>query len=160
MTCNFTFCFVFYCFHYYYYYAEVAVFLFSDDFLANDNAIKKIVECFDQKTFIVYGNIEYFDHKKKKLTGRKFIHGMFKKNSYYFGWHPPFTAFFIKLTCFKDFGKFKKINVSDDFELMFRFQELHSLKSKYLNETITFMGTGGYSSNFKSIIIIWPISDC
>lgn len=132
---------------------EIVFFLLSDDFLANNNIIKKVVELFDSETYIVYGNIEYFDHKKNKLTGRKFIPGKFKKNSYYKGWHAPFTAFFMKKICFEKYGNFKNIEVSDDFEIMFRFQELNFLNSRYINETITYMGTGGRSANIINIII-------
>ena len=112
------------------------------------------MDLFDSKTFIVYGNIEYYNHIKKKLTGRKLVPGQFKKNSYYQGWHAPFPAYFIRKEALILHGFINEtINVSDDFELMFRLQERFYLKSKYLNETITFVGHDGRSSTIKNIII-------
>ena len=133
---------------------DVYFFLAADDFFLDKNILKKIADLFDSKTFLVYGNIEYYNHIKKKLTGRKFIPGQFKKNSYYQGWHAPFPAFFISAKAFKLHGFINgAINVSDDFELMFRLQERFYLKSKYLNETITIVGHGGRSASIKNTII-------
>lgn len=137
-----------------YFTGDIYFYLASDDFLSDKNIIKKVMDLFDPKTFIVYGNIEYYSHIKKKLTGRKFIPGQFKKNSYYQGWHAPFPAYFIRAEALKLHGFINEtISVSDDFELMFRLQERFCLKSKYLNETITFVGHDGRSSTIKNIII-------
>jgi glycosyltransferase involved in cell wall biosynthesis len=135
---------------------EIIFYLNADDFLSDKNIISKVMEKFNQNKNIdiVYGNIEYFSHIKKKLTGRKFTPGKYIYGSYLKGWHAPHPGFFIKKKYYEKFGGFNEnIKICPDFEIMFRFQELNKLNSCYLNKTITYMGTGGQSTSMKSIII-------
>ena len=133
---------------------DVVFFLHADDFLSNKNIINEVMDLFKDNIDIVYGNIEYYSHNKKKVTGRKFIPGEYTEGAYLKGWHAPHPAFFVKNNCYKKYGNFKEeINTSADFEIMFRFQELQNLKSIYLNKTITYMGVGGNSGNIKNILI-------
>lgn len=133
---------------------DIIAFLHADDFFSNKYVVDKVMNLFKNNIQIVYGNIEYFDHNKNMLTGRKFISGEYKKNSYLKGWHAPNTALFISKYCYEKYGNYREdIKVSSDFELMFRFQELNKLPSNYLNETLTYMGANGISGRFKNIII-------
>ena len=132
---------------------KIIFILHSDDFLANTNIISEVMENFNKDIDIVFGNIEYYNHFKKKLTGRKWIPGEYIYGSYLRGWHAPHPAFFAKKECYEKYGNFREdIKVAPDFELMFRFQELENLKSSYLNKTITYMGVGGKSGNIKNIL--------
>jgi len=133
---------------------DIVAHLMADDYYANKNVIETVINLFNKDFKLVYGNIEYFDHQKNKLTGRKFVPGEYKKNSYFKGWHAPFPAFFYSKYCIDKFGPLRDdIKISDDFELMFRLQELNQQPSAYLNETITYMGTGGRSGKLINIII-------
>ena len=132
---------------------KIIFILHSDDFLVSENIISEVMDKFNEDVDIVFGNIEYYNHLKKKLTGRKWISGDYIHGSYLKGWHTPHTAFFVKKECYEKYGNFREdLKVAGDFELMFRFQELKNLKSSYLNKTITYMGDGGKSGNFKNIL--------
>ncbi len=133
---------------------EIIGYLNADDFYPEENVLENISKCFRDEIKIVYGNVEYFDNNNKRLTGRKFIPGAYKKDSYLKSWHPPFTGFFCLKECYNKYGGFQEsLKVSADFELMFRMQEIHQLKSYYLEKTITYMGASGTSAQIKNIII-------
>ena len=133
---------------------DIVTFLNADDVFANEDTISNVCKIFNLDFSIVYGNVEYFDNNKNKLTGRKFVPGPYIKNSFLKAWHPAFTAFFVRFDCFKKYGQFREdLKVSADFELMYRFQELNNLSSAYIDKTITYMGSGGTSAKFRNIII-------
>lgn len=133
---------------------DVVSFLNADDFYPDNHILQNVIACFEKNYKIVYGNIEYFDNKKNQLSGRKFIPGIYKKDSYINSWHTPWPSFFCLKECYDKYGTFNEsLNISADFELMFRFQEINNLKSYYLNQTLAYMGNGGVSSRIKNIII-------
>ena len=47
---------------------DIVVFLNSDDFLAKDYILTKVVEKFSEGYDIVFGNISYYNNKKKKIS--------------------------------------------------------------------------------------------
>ena len=133
---------------------DVISYLNADDFYPNECILENVISYFDNDYKIVYGNVEYFNNKKNRLSGRKFIPGIYKKNSYLNSWHPAWPAFFCLKECYDKYGTFNEsLDVSADFEIMFRFQEINNLKSHYLNQTLAYMGDGGVSSKIKNIII-------
>ena len=133
---------------------EIIGYLNADDFYSNETVLEEVSQCFVDEVKIVYGNIEYIDNINKKLSGRKFIPGIYKKNSYLKSWHPAFTAFFCLKECYDKYGGFKEhLSVSADFELMLRMQEINRLKSYYLDKTLTYMGKSGASAKFKNILV-------
>ena len=133
---------------------DIVTFLNADDYYPNEDILQIVADCFKNDNKIVYGNIEYFNNKKNQLSGRKFIPGIYKENSYIDSWHPPWPAFFCLKECYDKYGGFnEQLNISADFELMFRFQEIKKLKSHYLDKTLAYMGDDGVSSKISNIFI-------
>ena len=58
---------------------DVISYLNADDFYPNECILENVISCFDDDYKIVYGNVEYFNNKKNRLSGRKFIPGIYKK---------------------------------------------------------------------------------
>ena len=132
---------------------DVIAFLNADDFYYNNKVIEDVNSYFTKDIKIVYGNIKYYNNKKNKPSRRFFSPGEYKKNMYLQGWHAPHPAFFCHKSCFEKYGGFNEnLEVSSDFELMFRFQEIYKASSIYLNQTITYMSNDGVSSKLSSII--------
>ena len=130
---------------------DVILFLNSDDFLANNYILTKVVEKFSEGCDIVFGNISYYNNKKKKLAWRSFNPGHYYKFAYKNGWHAPHPAFFIKKKSVKVY--FDEANrISSDFDFMFKHQEVFNLKSIYLPLTCTIMSDDGASQKFLNII--------
>lgn len=130
---------------------DIVLFLNSDDFLAKDYILTKVVEKFSEGYDIVFGNISYYNNKKKKLAWRSFNPGHYYKYAYKNGWHAPHPAFFIKRVSVKSF--FDETNrISSDFEFMLKHQEVFKLKSIYLPLTCSIMANDGMSQKFLNII--------
>ena len=131
---------------------DILVFIGSDDFFFNSKVLENVAEKFNDKTDIVYGNIQYYSFRRKKSHWRSFRPGEYYKNAYLKGWHAPHPAFFIKKKSIKfPYDLYK--DISADFTFMFFHQEILKLKSIYLNQNLTIVGTGGTSQNFKNIFI-------
>jgi len=131
---------------------DIIIFLNSDDFFFDDNVIYKVASYFNDGVEIVYGSIQYYNIKKKKISWRKFFPGKYYAKAYLSGWHPPHPAFFIKKNSIKK--KFdEKLKISADFDFMFFHQEILCLKSRYFPFVVTTMSTHGTSTSFKNILI-------
>ena len=131
---------------------KVIFFLHSDDILNNRKVLKKIENVFKKnKSCIVYGDIEMFSHRFKRVWKT----GNFVKKKIYSGWHPPHTAFFCKKRLFNKFGFFNtSYSIASDYDLMVRFLiSSKTEKIKYLSLPVTKMKIGGKSNkSVKNII--------
>jgi glycosyltransferase involved in cell wall biosynthesis len=128
---------------------ELISVLHSDDFYNDENVLKNVVETFQKNkdTDIVYGNLIYVKKNNIDITLRCWKPGMYDKNSFFKGWHPPHPSFFAKKKLFKDYGHYNlKNGNSADVELMFRFLNIYNVKSEYLNKTLVKMRYGGASN--------------
>jgi len=120
----------------------------SDDYLADKNVLKKVIQAFKKyKVDIVYGNLKYVKRNNPQKTIRFWKSKPFLSKNFFQGWSPPHPTLFIKKKIYDKYGKFKlNFGNASDFELMFRFLELHKVKSRYLNNTMIIMRTGGASN--------------
>ena len=129
-------------------------FLNSDDYFSSNEAVNIISNVFkkNEDIQIIYGNINYVREKNKKIF-RKWISGEYKKNNFLIGWSPPHPTFYVRREIYKKYGDYD-LNYGNpsDFELMYRFIELHKLKTQYINEILVLMREGGVSN--KSILNI------
>jgi len=131
---------------------DILVFIGSDDFLSSSDILEKVALEFDNATDIVFGNIQYYDFKKKKRHWRSFNSGEYYKGAYSKGWHAPHPAFFIKKDSILELFD-ESCKISADLKFMFYHQEILQLKSKHINQIIVNMGRGGTSQKFKNIIL-------
>lgn len=128
----------------------------SDDLLASNDIIEKIVKTFEEeKCDAVFGNLDFVDSADtsrivRRWEGTPYVNGSFKK-----GWHPSHPTFYVKREIYEKYGNFDiSLNVSADFELMLRFIEKHQIRVFYLDGTIVKMRYGGESTgSIKKIIV-------
>ena len=128
---------------------EIISVLHSDDFFNDENVLENIAGSFneDKDCEIVYGDLVYVKKNNIDIPLRYWKPGLFKKNLFFKGWHPPHPSFFVKKKLFKDYGYYDLKNGNcADVELMFRFLDINNLKSKYLNMTLVKMRYGGASN--------------
>ena len=91
------------------------------------------------------------NNKKNKLVWRTFKPTCYYKNAYRNGWHTPHPAFFIKKTSIKE-NFDEALQISSDFDFMFKHQEIFNLNSKPIEIICTIMSNDGISQSFKNII--------
>ena len=135
---------------------DIVGILNSDDFYADENVLRDVVEAFDDSDVdCVYGDLLFVDHDItskiiRTWTGSQYSMGCFQR-----GWHPAHPTFYAKRKLFQRFGSFDtSFDVSADFELMLRFLEKHRCSSKYINRVFVKMRLGGESTGSLSKIII------
>ena len=118
----------------------------ADDFFAGNDVLSHIVKAFEQnKTDIVYGNLDYIDLKGKII--RKWKSGEYKEGQFNWGWMPPHPTFYCKRLLFEQLGAYNlQYGTAADYELMSRFIHLHKKSTYYLNKAIIKMSVGGASN--------------
>ena len=130
--------------------------LHSDDVYFDKYALQNVVNAFriEIEADIIYGDLIYAKKNNLNSILRYWKPGKYFKNSFFKGWHPPHPSFFAKKTLFEKYGYYHLENGnSADVELMYRFLETYSVKSKYINKTLVKMRYGGASNkNIFSII--------
>lgn len=126
---------------------DIVGILNSDDFFADNDVLNHIVKAFEQnKTGIVYGNLDYIDTKNKII--RKWHAGEYKEGLFNWGWMPPHPTFYCKRLLFEKLGAYNlQYGTAADYELMLRFIHLNKINTYYLNKTIIKMSIGGASNN-------------
>lgn len=124
---------------------EIIGVLNSDDTFYNENSLRIINDAFDDETDCVFGDLIYTNYNnqiKRVWKGSPFQKGAFKK-----GWMPAHQTFYCKKSIYEKYGLFdQSYKIAGDFELMLRFLEKHSIKSKYIPKTLVNMRTGGVSN--------------
>jgi len=127
----------------------------SDDFLASNDSIAKIVKTFEKENCdAVFGNLDFVSFSNVSHVVRRWKSAPYELNGFVKGWHPPHPTLYIKRDVYEKYGNFDiSLTVSADFELMLRFFEKHQIKTYYLDETIVKMRYGGESTgSIKKII--------
>lgn len=138
---------------------DICNFLGSDDILYDNNVLKKVALAFkNNQTDSVYGNLIF----KGNFIQRKWLPGIYKKNSFLNGWQIPFPAFYFKRDLFYQYGGFDtNINISDDFDFTFRLLHIKKIRTYYINETLVLFYFNGrsnkLSSKLKSVYEIYKI---
>ena len=130
---------------------DIIVFLNSDDFFSTDNILSLVANQFQSNIDIVYGHISYIDNKKNKLTWRTFKPTKYYNRAYQQGWHTPHPAFFIKKNSIKE-NFDESLDVSADFNFMFKHQEIFNLNSQQIDIVCSIMSNDGMSQSIQNII--------
>ena len=96
----------------------------------------------------VYGDITYYGHS---LYNRQWIVGKYKKNSFLEGFQIPFPSFFFKKKLIDMYGNLdEKLDISDDFDLIFRFVHIKQINIHYINKFLVNFNSNGRSGLFFS----------
>ncbi len=128
---------------------EVVGMLHSDDVYADKNVISRVAQTFaiDPGTDAVYADLVFVDRSDTSKVLRTWKAGEYEKDAFVKGWMPPHPTFFLKRSAYEKYGGFNlDLKLSADYELMLRMIHKHSLRIKYLPETIVMMRMGGISN--------------
>jgi glycosyltransferase involved in cell wall biosynthesis len=134
---------------------DVIGILNSDDYFTFDNALKDVMNCFQQRSVdCVFGDINYVSSTEPDKIVRKWRSGKFTQGTFRKGWHPAHPAFYVKRKVFEKYGLFNlDYQLAADFELMLRFLEKVRISNYYLDRAIVNMRLGGATNNsFHNIV--------
>ncbi len=131
---------------------DVIGLLHADDIFENKLVLENVMSFFDKDIDMIYGDINYVDRVDVNKVIRRWKSSIYSINKFKWGWMPPHTGFFIKKSCYLNYGLYNlNVGSSADYELMLRMFEVHDLKSKYISLNIAKMRMGGVSnSSFKN----------
>lgn len=125
---------------------DIVGILNSDDFYVNDQIISNVNKIFtdDPSLGACYADLVYVDRHKAQKTIRYFKSSKFVKGLFAKGWNPPHPTFFVRRSIYNKFGLFNlNYRLASDIDLMFRFLEIHKIKTKYVPEIWVKMRLGG-----------------
>jgi len=127
---------------------ELICILNSDDFYTNSQVIKKVVELMEKDASdAVYGDLQYIDKTAVDKVIRNWKSGYYKAGLFLKGWMPPHPAFFVKKSCYLNYGNFNTdLKSAADYELMLRFIHKFKISISYLPEVLVKMRVGGKSN--------------
>ncbi len=118
----------------------------SDDIYANNKVVSRIVEAIGDQDSI-YADLVYVNRDNTDKVNRYWKSGTYKKGIFKKGWMPPHPTFFIKKSCYDQYGIYNlRLRSSADYELMLRMLHKHNISVVYLPEVITKMRVGGQSN--------------
>ena len=125
---------------------DIVGILNSDDIYADNKVVSSIVEAIGNKDSI-YADIVYVDRDNTDKVTRYWKSGKYRKGIFKKGWMPPHPTFFIKKSCYDQYGIYNlQLKSAADYELMLRMLHKHNISVAYLPEVITKMRIGGQSN--------------
>ncbi len=125
----------------------------SDDFYCSNDVIENVVRAFEEnETDCLYGDLNYVDPIDTSKIFRKWRSGSYSKENFLKGWMPPHPTFFVKKSCYENFGTFEtQFKSAADYELMLRFLFKESCSAQHLPKVMIHMRAGGVSNvSFKN----------
>ncbi|WP_086868385.1 glycosyltransferase family 2 protein [Kosakonia pseudosacchari] len=154
---------------------DVIGFLHSDDLLAYNDALADIAETFEKTGCdAVYGDLEYVSKHDTDKRIRLWKSGIFSRIKMQLGWMPPHPSFYMKRTCYLEYGNFSlDYRISADYDSVLRYILLQRIAIAYLPKILVKMRVGGISNRslssmiaksredihvMKKYRIIWPLA--
>ena len=120
----------------------------SDDFYCSNDVIEHVVRAFEEnETDCLYGDLNYVDPIDTSKIVRKWRSGAYLRKNFLKGWMPPHPTFFVKKSCYENFGTFDtQFKSAADYELMLRFLFKESCSAQHLPKVMIHMRAGGVSN--------------
>jgi glycosyltransferase len=127
----------------------------SDDFYADENVIKTVVETMEkEKADVCWGDLVYVDRVNTNKIIRFWKSTEYKKGKFQKGWMPPHPTFFVRKWVYEKYGYLNlDFSIAADYELMLRFLEKYELRSCYIPKIMIKMRKGGESNKSIANII-------
>ena len=132
---------------------NVIAFLHSDDVYANETVISDIVNCFDNGTQGVYGDLVYTDKADVNKVFRYWKSCDFSTSLLSKGWMPPHPTLFLRREVYQKYGVFDtSFKIAGDYDFMLRILK-DNITVKYLPQVLYRMRVGGESNrSIKNIL--------
>ena len=125
---------------------DIVGILNSDDIYANKKVVTHIVKAIGTKDSI-YADLVYVGRDNTDKITRYWKSGKYRKGIFKTGWMPPHPTFFIRKSCYDQYGTYNlRLKSAADYELMLRMLHKHNISVTYLPEVITKMRVGGQSN--------------
>lgn len=133
---------------------DIIGFLNSDDTFYDDISLATIANAFNPDVDCVFGNLDYVNDKGEII--RKWRSKPFVKGSFIKGWKPAHPTFYCKREVYERLGGYvDTFRIAGDFELMLRYLEKNNVRTKFIDQTLIKMKTGGISnSGLQSKVLI------
>lgn len=134
---------------------DIVGFVHSDDYLADDDCISKIVKAFkDHRVDGVYGNLHYVSFENPDVVIRNWVSQMFHPKLLKHGWMPAHPTLFLKRAVYETHGKFNlNYKIAADYDFILRIFNKSTYTFHYLPNTIVKMRVGGASNkSLKNLI--------
>ncbi|MCO6496028.1 MAG: glycosyltransferase [Chitinophagaceae bacterium] len=127
---------------------DIVGILNSDDVFAADDAVEKIVACFNERqTDAVYGDLVYTDATEPDKIVRYWKSKPYNRNNFCWGWMPAHPTFYIRRELVKKYGYYENhFYTAADYEFMARYLYKYKCTAAYLDEILINMHTGGMSN--------------
>lgn len=131
---------------------DVIGLMHSDDEFYDQNAINKIVDCFNVDSSVdgVYGDGVYVSNDAEERMIRNRIGGAFSLKRIKLGWLPLHPTVYLKKAVVDRYGFYNiNFNIASDTEFLLRYLYKYKIKMSYVNSYLVKMRMGGMSTNFK-----------
>lgn len=139
---------------------DVVGFLHSDDLLADEDAVLRVVATMEDSTIdAVYGDLVYVRKDDPSRVVRTWRAGAFKPADMRRGWMPPHPTFYARRAIYERLGVFDTtFRIAADYDCMLRFL-LASIKVAYIPQLQVRMRVGGVSNRSMSNIVKKSLED-
>ncbi|QJD85211.1 glycosyltransferase family 2 protein [Cohnella herbarum] len=130
---------------------EIVYFLGSDDYLADSDVIKDVVNFFiETNAVLVYGNVHLNEAPDANAPFRK-IGRVYTVNDFKQGHMPHHAGVFVRRELFDEVGLFNTgYQISGDFDFVLRCFMNSSYTTRYFKRSINVFREGGVSSNIRT----------
>ncbi|GIC77275.1 glycosyltransferase family 2 protein [Moritella sp. F3] len=135
---------------------DIIGYLHSDDLFAYPDAVKDIVATFnEQHTDAVYADLQYVNKDNINTIVRLWQSGTYNRKKLTKGWMPPHPTFYMKRTCYEQFGMFDlSFKIAADYDSILRYLWQNKVSISYLPKVTIKMRVGGASNrDLKNIIL-------
>jgi len=134
---------------------DIVGILNSDDFYISNDAIKEVVQCFeDNEVDSLYAQLYCVLPRNINKIVRDCTYKDCKKIDFFWGWHPPHPAFFVKKSVYSKLGLFdNSFEIAADYDIMLRFFLKGNISTIYLRRYIMKMRVGGISQNKNTALL-------
>jgi glycosyltransferase involved in cell wall biosynthesis len=127
----------------------------SDDILANEDTIQKLVDSIGSKDGI-YGDVGFYAEHDFSDKRRHYSSKGFTQNKFSRGMMPAHPSFYVTKECYEKAGLYRTdFKIASDFDMVLRIFSLTNTSFTYLEDEIVKMRLGGVStSGFMSNYIL------
>ena len=133
---------------------DIIGFLNSDDTYFNHKVLSDIANTFSSNIDCTFGNLVFVNSRNKVI--RRWYSNDFEPGLFKYSWTPAHPTFYCKKQVYNRLGYYREdFSIASDVDLMFRFLEIHRIKSSFIEKPLVKMKIGGASTkSLKSTIRI------